>query len=212
MNHYFGTYHDFKTVSKKDAAVLLGADNMVGDIYSIELSMQGGSHTASLINRFDQNIGFFDAGFSRELSLIAARGWELKAILCFVAFSDDEESGHYWGNMAVIGYDPAYAEEFGTFVSGIAARLGDGIRPDIDLSDKAVDDVIASGGTWTPDKTLPYPELGKTGAYMKKRRSLSDKLIEQGRAGNKGCYIGGWAFLLAFVAVVILGLRSCQLF
>lgn len=209
MNRYFGTYHDFNTVSKKDAAVLLGADNMVGDTYRIESTLENDIHTCSLISRFDQNIGYFDPDFSRELDLLRAQGCELCAILSFVAFSNDENEGHYWGNVAVIAYDKAYAAEFETYVSNIAARLADGIRPDISLSEAGVNEVIESGGTWTPDKTVPYPNLDKSAAYMKKHRTLSDKLIEEGRAGNKGCYIGGWAALLIFVAVVVVCIKSC---
>ena len=36
---------------------------------------------------------------------------------------------------------------------------------------------------------------------MKSRRKMSEKLIEQGRKGNKGCYAVSWLFLLALVAL-----------
>ena len=42
MDQYFGTYHRFETSSKKDAALLLGADNLVGDMYDIEFVTESG--------------------------------------------------------------------------------------------------------------------------------------------------------------------------
>lgn len=47
---------------------------------------------------------------------------------------------------------------------------------------------------------------------MKSRRKMSEKLIEQGRKGNKGCYAVSWAFLLLLVMAVLFGLKSCGVF
>ncbi len=74
MERYFGTYQTFRTVSKKDAAVLMGSNTLVGDRYRINLTMDEGVHRAWLINKFNETIGYFDDGFSHELSLFAAEG------------------------------------------------------------------------------------------------------------------------------------------
>ena len=47
---------------------------------------------------------------------------------------------------------------------------------------------------------------------MKSRRSLSERAIEQGRKGDKGCYLVSWAFLLALVAGTLFAMKSCGLF
>ena len=47
---------------------------------------------------------------------------------------------------------------------------------------------------------------------MKSRRKMSEKLIEQGRKGNKGCYVVSWLFLLLVVAGLLFGLKSCGVF
>ena len=39
MERYFGTYQTFRTVSKKDAALLMGSNTLVGDRYRINLTM-----------------------------------------------------------------------------------------------------------------------------------------------------------------------------
>ena len=129
MERYFGTYQTFRTVSKKDAAVLMGSNTLVGDRYRINLTMDEGVHRAWLINKFNETIGYFDDGFSRELSLFAAEGLELVGILSFVAFTETPEPGEYWGQAAVIGYSPHYAEEFNRFIDGVCGLIGKGIRP-----------------------------------------------------------------------------------
>lgn len=133
MERYFGTYQTFRTVSKKDAALLMGSNTLVGDRYRINLTMDEGVHRAWLINKFYETIGYFDDGFSRELSLFAAEGLELVGILSLVAFTETPEPGEYWGQAAVIGYSPHYAEEFNRFVDGVCGLIGKGIRPKLAL-------------------------------------------------------------------------------
>ena len=206
---YFGTYARFNTVSKKDAAVLLGADNLVGDIYDIEFIVEDGVRTAWMKNRFGAMLGFFDPGTSRELSLCEAKGYKLQALLSFVAYSEKPDPGEYWGEAALICYDPKDAEAFECFTGNTAARLMEGIRPEVDLGEQAYEKVIESKGAWKPTKTVPLPSKQAGSAMLKTRRSVSEKMIEQGRKGNKGCYLISWLFLLAVIAGAFFGLRSC---
>lgn len=203
MVAYFGAYMRFETVSKSEAGLLLSADNMVGDIYDIELRMEGGEYTGWLINRFGKTIGFFGPEDSRELALKQAQGLELKAILSFVAFTEGPDEGQYWGQMAVIGYDPAYADAFALFIKNIAKKMADGVRLRVDLGQEAVENVIEQQGEWVPTQSVPLPEPKKGTAILKDHQRMLDKLIEQGRSGNKGCYVASWALMLAFVALVV---------
>ena len=63
---YFGTYARFDTLSKKDAAILLGADNPIGDVFEIVFQTDNGVSTAWMKNRFGALIGFLDAELSRR--------------------------------------------------------------------------------------------------------------------------------------------------
>lgn len=206
---YFGTYARFSTASKKDAAALIGADNLVGDIFSIEFITEDGVRTAWMKNRFGAFMGFFDPGTSRELSLCEAKGYKLQALLSFVAYSETPDPGEYWGEAALVCYGTENAEAFDCFTGNIAARLMEGIRPEVDLGEQGYAKVIESKGAWKPTKTVPLPSKRAGSALLKTRRSMSEKMIEQGRKGNKGCYIVSWLFLLAVVAGVLFGLRSC---
>lgn len=209
MDQYFGTYQKFNTSSKKDGAVLVGADNLVGDLYTVDLKMEGNSHKAWLVNRFGRSVGFFDAKFSRELSIQRARGMEMAALLSFVAYSESPDPGCYWGEMAVICYNPSDGESFKNFVEGVRKKLGEGIRPRLDLKADGVKEILKSNGAWLPSQTVPLPKLPKGSAIMKSKLSMSDKMIEQGRRKNKGCYVVSWLFLAAIVVLLVLLLRSC---
>lgn len=209
---YFGTYARFDTRSKKDAAALLGADNLIGDVFEIVFQTEEGTSTAWMKNRFGGLVGFFDLSFSRELSILAARGWKLRALLSFVAFTDKPEPGHYWGQAAVVCYEPSLEEAFEPFIAAIAQRLSDGVRPEVDLGEQGVDQVVSSNGAWTPQKTVAFPAKEAGTVIMKSRRKMSEKLIEQGRKGNKGCYAVSWLFLLLLVALALFGLKSCGAF
>ena len=212
MDQYFGTYQTFETVSKKDAAVLLGADNLVGDRYTIEIELDGDAHKAWLISRFDQRIGFFDGNFSWRLSILKANGLELTAILSFVAYTDMPEPGHYWGEMAVIAYNPAHKEAFERFITTVCTRMFDNVRTRVNFDAEGVERIISSGGSWVPEQTVPMPSKKKGTVIMKSKRSVSEKLIEQGRKGNKGCYVVSWAFIIALVAALLFGLKACGVF
>ena len=67
QEQFFGTYYTFNTASKKDASLLLGADNLVGDIYNIVFKKEDNTTIAWLLNRFGQEIAFFDQDISRKL-------------------------------------------------------------------------------------------------------------------------------------------------
>ena len=205
MENYFGKYARFETASKKDAAALLGADNLVGDIYDIDIEIDNGTHRAWLISRFNARIGYLDEKTSRKLSLLKAQGLTCKAILSFVAFTESSEEGKYWGEVALICYNSAHADAFAIFLQAVSKKLGEGVRPKIDFGADGADKIVDTHGEWMPKQTVSYPDRGqnKGTAIIKRRRSMTDRLVEQGRAGNKGCYIVSWIFLLALVALIV---------
>lgn len=87
--------------------------------------------------------------------------------------------------------------------------MGEGVRVKVDLGPDAVQHIVSSNGEWLPSQTVPMPKVDKGTAILKKHRSINDKLIAQGRSGNKGCYFASWIVLLAVVTLVIFGLKSC---
>ncbi len=210
MTDYLGGYFDFETVSKKDSGILLGADNAVGDIYRIDIVQEDGEHRAWLENSFGQRIGFLEPGISRKLKMLQAEGLRTLAILSFIAFTDHPDEGHYWGQVAVVCYRPQDKEAFERFVETVSERMGDGVRLKVDLGPEGVAKVRETAGAWVPSQTVSLPKASKGTAYLKQRRKMSERMIDKGRAGNKGCYVVSWTFLLALVAFIVYAVYSCS--
>lgn len=203
---YAGFYARFDTVSKKEAAVLNGADNLVGDRFSIVFETEDGTTTAWIQNKFGARVGYLDEDASRRLQICAARGWNMVALLSFVAYSSTPEPGEYWGEVACICYNPANnADAFEAFIDTIGSMMADSIRPDVSLSSDGVNHVISSHGTWKPNARVPLPQKTQGMAILKRRRKISESFIEAGRAGNKGCYAVSWIFIILVIAALLVG-------
>lgn len=208
---YSGFYAAFDTASKNDGSMLMGPDNIVGDDYTVFFKTDNGIVTAWLKNKFGAEVGYFDSDASRKLQLANARDQKIRALLSFVAYSDNPEPGHYWGQMAVFCYNPAYEAEFNAFIDRCAEKLGEGNRPAIDLGRQAVAKLF-SEKDWFPSETVPFPKKESGMAILKDHQSMSEKMIEQGRAKNKGCYVVSWAFIIIVVLAAIYGLHLLGLF
>lgn len=198
---YEGFYGRFDTPSKAIGSMLLGADSLVGDDFKVEFRTEEGRVVAWLRNKFDAEVGYFDIDASRKLQLANARGQKIRAVLSFVAYSDMPDPGLYWGEMAVFCFNPAYEAEMDAFVDRVRARMAEGVRPNIDLKSEAVRKVFDEPD-WIPSDTVPLPQKEKGMAVLKDHQSMSEKMIEQGRARNKGCYAISWAFIIIVVAAI----------
>ena len=199
---YEGFYARFDPTSQKDGALLMGADNIVGDDYETVFKTEGERIVAWAKNRFGAEVGFFDIDTSRKLQLANARGQSIRGLLAFVAYSDTPEPGNYWGQMALFCFNPAYATEMNAFVDRCAAKLASGTRPNIDLGSQAVEKIF-SEPDWLPSETVPLPKKESGSAVLKDHQTMSEKAINQGRAGNKGCYAVSWAFIIIVVLAVL---------
>lgn len=209
---YFGTYARIDTPSKKEGALLQGPDNLVGDVFDIVFKTENGRTTAWMRNKFGADVAFFDPDTSRQLSILQAREWKLRALLSYVAYTDAPEPGSYWGEAAIVCNAPEHTEAFDLFTQKLAKPLGEGLHPDVSLGFQGINHVLENNGDWVPKDTAPFPKKEAGTVILKRRRSMSEKAIEQGRAGNKGCYAVSWAFIIALIACALLLLKSCGVF
>ena len=205
---YEGFYARYETPSKQVGSLLMGPDNLVGDDYELDFRTEDGRVVVWLKNKFGAEVGYLDVDGSRRVQLANARGQKVRALLAFVAYSDEPDPGTYWGHMAVICYNPAYEAEMGAFVDRIAQRLADGVRPNIDLRGDGVKRIFDEP-EWIPSDTVALPDKKKGMAVLKDQRSISEKMIEQGRARNRGCYVVSWAFIVIVVLVAAYLVGSC---
>ena len=210
-NSYTGFYARFDTVSKKEGALLMGADNIVGSDYEVFFKTDEGIVVAWIKNRFGAEVGYFDVDVSRKLQLANARNQTIRALLSFVAYSDNPDPGCYWGQMALFCFNPAYGNEFNAFVDRCSNKIAEGNRPKIDLGSQAVQKIV-NEPEWMPTETISLPKKETGSAVLKDHISLSEKMIEQGRSRNIGCYIVSWAFIVLVLVAIGFGLHSLGLF
>lgn len=208
---YQGFYARFESPDKPTGSLLMGPDNLVGDDYEVVFKNEDDRIVAWLKNKFGAEIGFLDVDASRSLQLANGRGQKIRALLSFVAYSDSPDPGLYWGEVALFCYNETYDVEIGAFINRCASRLADGVRPEIDLGRSSIEKIF-SEKDWMPTQTVPYPKKETGMAILKQSRSLSEKMIEQGRARNKGCYVVSWLFIIIVIAAVLFGLHSAGLF
>ena len=209
---YFATYARFDTVDKEAAAAFLGADNNVGDTFTIDHEVTPDSDKAWIVNPFGKKMGYLQPKVASQIDLCNAKGWNTVAILALVAFSEEPAPGLYWGEVVIISYDPKFETDFSIFVEGIRKQIGKGVRPKVNLGPDSLQSIIESHGNWLPTDRVALPKKEKGTAWVKTERTGTEALVEQARKGNIGCTIGAWVFLLALVALLVFGLHSCGLF
>ncbi|MDO4503441.1 MAG: hypothetical protein Q4D06_09765 [Coriobacteriia bacterium] len=203
-SRYLGTYAKATCPDRKMVGLLLGADTLVGDEFELFFKTDSGDPVAWIRTRFGQEIGYFDRNISYRLSAIKADGWTIRVDLAFIGMTDTADSG-YWSMMGIVASPLRYSDEVGVFFDKVREQHMAGIRPDLELNTKAIDQMIEAKGNWVPTKNVYDKIPKKEGVIVKGERSLSEKLIEQGRAGNKGCYAISWAFIgLLVVGAVFL--------
>ena len=116
---YFATYARFDTVDKEAAAAFLGADNIVGDTFTIDHEVTPDSDKAWIVNPFGKKMGYLEPKTASQVDLCKAKGWTTIAILALVAFSEEPSPGLYWGEVVIISYDPKYESDFSVFVDAV---------------------------------------------------------------------------------------------
>lgn len=208
---YQGFYARFESPDKATGSLLMGPDNLIGDDYEVVFKNENDRIVTWLKNKFGVEIGFLDVDASRTLQLASGRGQKMRVLLSFVAYSDTPDPGLYWGEVTIFCYNKTYDAEIGAFIDRCALRLADGVRPEIDLGRASIEKIF-NEEEWMPTQTVPYPKKETGMAILKQSRSLSEKMIEKGRARNKGCYVVSWIFIILVIAAILFGLHMAGLF
>ena len=209
---YFGTYADFSCPDREAATAFMNSDNFVGDPYTIEMDYSGKKRETWIVNPFGFRMGVLSDKIAQKIDIYEAKGWKVVALLACVAFTNDPKPGKYWGQVALMAYDPAHEEAFSVFVKTIGDHLSKGIRPALDLGNNGVARVIESKGLWVPTGRVPLPQLKKGSTFVKTERSSTDKLVAQARKSRVGCTVVSWAFIIVIIIAIIFAMQTCGLF
>ena len=208
MDNYYGTYAIGKATSKEEAGKLLGADNVIGDVYKVETRLTDGKHVARVINRFGNSPVEFSEGISREIALCETKGFVTYAILTCVGFTQIKNDGEYWAEFIIISFPKKDLDIFSVYVDNLSKEVKDYKRPEVDLKAEEVEEIIKNKGDYISLTQHSKIDKIKGQVILKSRVKLSEKLIEQGRKKNPGCYIFGWLFLLVVIALIILIVKA----
>ena len=204
-DYYFKIIKAFP-INKEDSGYLLGADNIIGDEYFISFE-NNNDIVAKLTNRFYKTPLQFNHNDSRELYLIKNKGVNLRAYLSLVGFSEGNGNNNYWAEFFIIGFKKSKLKADTQFFSILSNKLAEGIKPDLNLSKVQIEKFYLDN-SFFPSACMKFQKPEKGTVYLKKRKKLSENFIEMARKRNIGCYIFGWAFLLLFVALSILTIKS----
>ncbi len=203
-NLYQGFYCQFLTEDKKVGAQLMGADDLIGDLFEVRMVRDDADPVACIFNRFDKKTGYFDADITYKLQLCIARGMHISAILSGVCFSDTPDPGHYWGEVAILAYTDREKSAFDTFRSHVQTMLMDGTRVAVDLSEDSIASLIDSKGEWTPTDRVSPLKLEHGDVLLKSHRTFNEKMIELARQRKPGCMIIGWLFIIIVVTLIVI--------
>lgn len=116
---YYGSYADFTCPDRKAAPAFMNSDNIVGDPFTIEMDYSGNKRQAWIVNPFGFRMGVLNEKTAKQVDLCNAKGWKTVALLACVAFKEEPKPGEYWGQVAIISYDPVHEDAFSTFVKTI---------------------------------------------------------------------------------------------
>lgn len=209
---YFGSYQEFTCPDREIAPAFMGADNLVGDVYTIEMDYSSQQRQAWIVNPFGARMGVLSEKIAQKIDVFEAKGWKTVALLACVVFTDQPKPGKYWGQVALFSYDPTHEEAFSAFVKTIGEQLARGIRPAIDLGADGVARVIQNNGAWVPTGRVPLPSLKKGSSFIKTERSSTDRMVAQARKTRIGCTVVSWGFIILVVVGVIFAMQSCGMF
>jgi hypothetical protein len=210
---YFGTYATFHTVDEKTGSVLIGPDVCVGDRGTLEWDLdEKKRERVWLVNPYGARIGYLDPNVSNVMAVYKAKGWTLSYIFSFAAYTQKKDQVDYWGQVALVAYNPRYEDEFEAFIKRFAELTGDGKRPDPELGKSGVESVLHGGASSWASHKVEIPIHDKHTTLIKDRRTAHDQLLDKARQGNKGCYAASYIFIALLVVFVILVLHWMGLF
>lgn len=195
---YFGAYARFTATDRGQGALLLGADCLIGDELNCVWDREGPTEVVWLENRFGGRCGKLDASATGQMALCRAKEWNTHVLLASVYGTSDGDELNYWGEVVILAYPASNAASFDVFVAGIAELLGNGARPQVELQQSSLSQILETDGTWLPSGRVAAlrPEGS---ALVKDHLGFNDKMIEAARRRNPGCMAVGWAFIVLLV-------------
>jgi hypothetical protein len=196
---YFSCYQEFLPNGKEGERFLGSSDGVVGTVLSLRA--------------VDDHLGYFSydgrciAEFENKvLAEALEKSWNIRCLLAYSTFSAKEKV--IKGTAVCFCFDPVVgkiaSEALNVFIDNIIGRVAHGAYLKLRLSQEQFVKVIESKGQWYLLKEESWPKLSKGTVYYRRRRTLTDRLIDIANSGNKGCLIASWVGMFAVIGGIAL--------
>jgi hypothetical protein len=202
---YEGFYVRFDPDDEEGYRLLAGANCIIGtNLYPVFESEASDNPLVSIDARHAQHISQCDRKTSDRLNSLKRRGWVIQLNLSAVFY--EESSQRFWGEAAIIAYDPQANCDLlaiKTFINHIVKRIRGGEHPNPALSQKQFEQVLESKGAWYLTKAVPFPTTKSGEIIFKRKMSPAEHLTEAAANGNKGCMVTGILFWMVVIAAAV---------
>lgn len=217
---YFGAYAQADIVSQEDSKHLSSNESVIGSEVMLNLdpadattadatptedtpdasSPDSGYALVSISSKRGYSLGSFDEDTSKQLLQAHKSGMVCRAFLSAVIYSDSR--GAFWGEYAIFCYPAEQKEIWERFCNKAMELISKGDHPNIKLTDKEIARVVSSNGEWADMREMQFANLEKGALYFKKKRSVSDSLVESAVSGNKGCRASAYIFYVVLALII----------
>ena len=172
MQRLFCKYAIATPKTQEDVGSLLNADNIIGDISNVSISLVDEDYIAGVVNRFDKSPACFDKKTSKELAICEAESKKIRAILTRVGFTEGREDSNYWAEYALFCYNPSDEKFFKPFIDFYCVQASKGTRLDLNISSQDIEKIISSNGNIYPKNTLSSKKKTKGTVVLKSKKNL----------------------------------------
>ncbi|HBT96028.1 MAG TPA: hypothetical protein DEB24_08175 [Coriobacteriia bacterium] len=196
---YGADYLTFKPLGKEGEQFLGSSDGVVGT--TLEPRIVNGQPG------FYAYDGRCIALFEDEALVEALeKGWKARCLLAYSVFKAEDKA--ITGTAVCFYYDPALGMDISAALEAFIGHLVDRICHrsylKLKLSQDQFAKVIESRGEWFLIKEESWPKLPKGMVYYRRKRTLSDRMIDAANRGNKGCLVASWTGFFAIIAGIVL--------
>ncbi|MCF0231897.1 MAG: hypothetical protein HUJ63_06460, partial [Enterococcus sp.] len=199
--NFFASYVRFFAGEAKNAAYLMGPDNAVGDMLHFETVSTPNALVTEILNRFDKKIGILEPQDSHDIRILEEKDWQIFGLLDYVAVHTEVKT-NYCAGVLLLAAPNKYSESLENFTMLLSSELSEGKRLDALLSPSEQKEMFANNGEFLPTRRRAL-EKEENFKYLKTEASLKEKIYEQGRQKNPGCYIVSISFLVLIAAGLI---------
>lgn len=198
MQEIYTKYIQAKPANKIQAAQLTSSNSVVGNFFNLEYDKE--IKQIIIFNKYKYPVAQLSAEDSKKIYLQINKENIIKCMLAYVTYCQPKNC-HY-ATFLFIAYPKQYKKAYNNFTNLIKSKIEQGIYPQINIEKYEHNQIIKKNGNFRIQKNIK-PDLKSGTVIVKDKISFTEKLIEEARNKNKGCYFASIVFLLTLAAFII---------